>query len=251
MNHLLSPAHVERLARALRGHVLVAFDFDGTLAPIVSDRDAARMRARTSELFAKVCARYPCAVLSGRAQADVAARLEGAAVKYVVGNHGSEPHERMAQFAAELDDVRKHLATALHDCQGVEVEDKRYSLAIHYRAAADRAGMRKRIDAAVSGFAHRLRKIPGKLVLNLTPVQAPDKGDALLRVMALEAAEAVLYVGDDVTDEDVFRLDRPGTLLTVRVGEAQFSAAHYYLRDQQEIDQLLVELVGLRLSTTR
>jgi trehalose 6-phosphate phosphatase len=100
----------------------------------------------------------------------------------------------------------------------------------------------------VSAFSHRLRKIPGKLVLNLTPVQAPDKGDALQRLMASEQAEVALYVGDDVTDEDVFRLDKPGKLLTVRVGAAQFSAARYYLRDQQEIDTLLAQLIALQQS---
>jgi trehalose 6-phosphate phosphatase len=176
----------------------------------------------------------------------VTARLDGAAVKYVVGNHGSEPHERMQQFATEIEEVRAHLETALRGWKGVEIEDKRYSLAIHYRAAPERERVRKAIDAAVAAFAHRLRKIPGKLVLNLTPVQAPDKGDALVRLMAVEQADVALYIGDDITDEDVFRLDKPGRLLTARIGEAQFSAARYYLRDQGEIDALLAQLIALR-----
>jgi trehalose 6-phosphate phosphatase len=246
MKYLLGPPQIERLAGAVERRFLVAFDFDGTLAPIVRDRDAARMRERTSALLQEVCARYPCAVISGRALSDLGRRLDAARVKYAIGNHGSEPHERMEQFAAEIDDVRSHLTAALRSCEGVEIEDKRYSLAIHYRGAPDRARVRRTIDTAVSAYAHRLRKIPGKLVLNLIPVQAPDKGDALLRVVAEEQAEVALYIGDDITDEDVFRLDKPGTLLTARVGEAQFSAARYYLRDQLEIDHLLVRLIALR-----
>ncbi|HKU40496.1 MAG TPA: trehalose-phosphatase [Polyangiales bacterium] len=246
MKHLLAPPQLERLSRAIERRFLVAFDFDGTLAPLANDRDAVQLRERTRELFEGVCARYACAVISGRAREDVATRLEGTRVKYVVGNHGSEPHERVEQFAAEIDDVRAPLASALAGCEGVEIEDKRYSLAIHYRAAPDRARVRSAIDAAVSAFAHRLRKIPGKLVLNLVPVQAPDKGDALQRLMASEQAEVALYVGDDITDEDVFRLDKPGNLLTARVGAAQFSAARYYLRDQQEIDSLLAQLILFR-----
>ena len=56
-----------------------------------------------------------------------------------------------------------------------------------------------------------------------------------------------MYVGDDVTDEDVFRLDQPGRLFTVRVGRSRTSAARYYLRQQQEIDALLEHLVALRV----
>jgi trehalose 6-phosphate phosphatase len=82
-------------------------------------------------------------------------------------------------------------------------------------------------------------------------MHAPDKGDALLRLIALEQADVALYVGDDITDEDVFRLDKPGTLLTARVGEAQFSAARYFLRDQLEIDHLMAHLIALRQAPTR
>ena len=55
-----------------------------------------------------------------------------------------------------------------------------------------------------------------------------------------------MYVGDDVTDEDVFRLDQPGRLFTVRIGQSRTSAARYYLRQQREIDQLRTCLVALR-----
>jgi len=53
-------------------------------------------------------------------------------------------------------------------------------------------------------------------------------------------------VGDDVTDEDVFKLDQPGRLLTVRIGESQSSSASYFLRNQHQIDRLLAMLVALR-----
>jgi trehalose 6-phosphate phosphatase len=74
MRHLLSRDGRELLAQLASTHVLLAFDFDGTLAPIVSDREGARMRASTARLFARVAAAYPVAVISGRARADVTAR---------------------------------------------------------------------------------------------------------------------------------------------------------------------------------
>ncbi len=60
------------------------------------------------------------------------------------------------------------------------------------------------------------------------------------------ACDTVIYVGDDITDEDVFQLDRPGQLLSIRVGRKQTSAAPYYIRNQAEIDRLLETLVALR-----
>ena len=228
----------------LSARALVAFDFDGTLAPIVTEREAARMRQTTAQLFRHVCERYVCAVISGRAHDDVAARLGGARVKHVIGNHGSEPHEQAAAFAAEVGQALACLDSALRPCRGVDIEDKRYSLAIHYRAAPDRQQARAQIQAAVASCAPRLRQVPGKLVLNLIPARAPDKGQALQRLLAIEQAEMALYVGDDVTDEDVFRLDEPRRIITVRIGETKASAAQFYLRTQLELDVLLSALVA-------
>jgi trehalose 6-phosphate phosphatase len=91
-----------------------------------------------------------------------------------------------------------------------------------------------------------MRIIPGKLVVNLVPAGAPNKGDVLLASRARAGADSALYVGDDVSDEDVFSLDRPGRLLSVRVGRSPRSAAAYYLRNQAEIEQLLSTLIELR-----
>lgn len=99
---MLAQSNLGVLAQLAWARVLLAFDFDGTLAPIVEDRDRARMRARTSRAFAKVCGLYPCAVISGRSQSDVAKRLAGATVKYVIGNHGLEPGIGLGSFEADV-----------------------------------------------------------------------------------------------------------------------------------------------------
>ena len=81
------------------------------------------------------------------------------------------------------------------------------------------------------------------------PEAAPSKGDALIALRDRTEADVAMYVGDDVTDEDVFRLDQPGRLFTVRIGRSRTSAARYYLRQQQEIDSLLEHLVALRVES--
>jgi trehalose 6-phosphate phosphatase len=246
MRLLLARENAEVLAQLARSRVLLAFDFDGTLAPIVARPTDAQMRKRTSELFMKVCGLYPCAVISGRSQADVAARLEHAEVKYVVGNHGVEPSPGQPEIAVDVERASDLLTRSLAHTSGIDIEDKRYSLSLHYRRARRKRATRSAIERAIGALPVPMRIVPGKLVVNVVPARAPNKGDALIGLRTSEHADIALYVGDDITDEDVFELDQPGRLLTVRIGASRSSAATYALRDQKDIDRLLARLVGLR-----
>lgn len=251
MRNLLSRNNTEVLAQLAWSRVLVAFDFDGTLAPIVADREDAQMRVRTSALFAKVCGLYPAAVISGRSRRDVSSRLGDVPVKYVVGNHGLEPGASLEEFGKQIAQARASLEVTLTGLAGVDVEDKRYSLALHYRRSRNKRIARAALFAAVAALPVPMRVVTGKLVLNVVPNGAANKGDALLELRNLEQADTALYVGDDVTDEDVFKLDQPGRLFTVRVGESRTSAAAYFLRGQGEIDRLLEKLIALRQGTPK
>ena len=246
MKRLFAKQNLELLAQLAWSNVLLAFDYDGTLAPIVADRELAKMRPKTAQLLCKVCQLYPCAVISGRSKADVAPRLGNARVKYLIGNHGLEPGRDLSEFASEVALVRPQLELALSRCQGVELEDKIYSLAVHYRKSRQKRQARSAIRDAVLALPLAMRTVTGKLVVNLVPERAANKGDALLELREQEAANTAFYIGDDVTDEDVFTLDQPGRLFTVRVGRSKVSAAKYFLRDQREMDALLAKLVELR-----
>lgn len=250
MKNLLSRESDNVLTQFAFSKLLLAFDFDGTLAPIVADRDAAWMRAETTQLLERLATLYPCAIISGREKADVAKRLGAASVKYVIGNHGLEPGGDLDEYAEEIRQAKQLLELALTE-PGIDLEDKRYSLALHYRRSRKKRAAKNAILAAVAALPMPMRIIPGKLVVNVVPARAPNKGDALLDLREAEHADTALYVGDDVTDEDVFELDQPGRLLTIRVGASQSSAAAYYLRDQRAIDRLLVRLVSLGESAAR
>ncbi|MFO0726008.1 MAG: trehalose-phosphatase [Myxococcota bacterium] len=246
MKYLLSAQSAGVLSQLAWARVLLAFDFDGTLAPIVSERADASMSARTLARFRALCDVYPCAVISGRAKDDVSRRLGGAKVKHVVGNHGLEHGVAPRRYLAQVHRAQGRLEQALAGWPGVDLEDKRYSLAIHYRRSRKKRKVRRQIEAAVAALPDRMRIIHGKLVINLVPSGAPDKGSALLRLRRLEKADVAVYVGDDVTDEDVFELEQPGRLVSVRVGRSSTSAAAYYLKTQREIDELLKRLLQLR-----
>lgn len=246
MNHVLTAANVELLAQYAWSHVLLAFDFDGTLAPIVANRADANMRARTRGLLEQICRFYPCVVISGRSRDDVGSRLDGLPLRHIIGNHGLEPGEHMARFEREVAEVRPQLEAALQGLNGVDIEDKRFSFAIHYRRSRRKRDARRAIHDAVTNLSLPMRSMPGKLVVNVIPQRAPHKGDALIRLRNREGADTAIYVGDDVTDEDVFELDQPGRLLSIRVGRSTTSAAPYFLHDQREVDSFLERLVKLR-----
>lgn len=251
MRHLLAAATVELLAEIAWSNVLVAFDFDGTLAPIVADRDAARMTAKTEGLLCRVADLYPCAVISGRSRPDIGRRLGAAKVKYVVGNHGLEPGAKLQGFEEQIARARQALERALGSSPGIEIEDKTYSLAVHYRRARLKQAARDAISRAVQTLDVGMRMIGGKLVVNIIPAGAPNKADALLHLREKERADVAVYVGDDATDEDVFELDQPGRLVSIRVGASKSSAARYFLKTQAEVDVVLGKLAALRADGRR
>lgn len=245
MRYLFAQSNRAVLARHLRAKVALVFDFDGTLAPIVNDPDEAQMRPRTRTLLRKVALRFPCAVISGRAREDVAKRLAGAGIEWVVGNHGAEwswaPLDGHA-VEALVQEWLTALTPSFAAVDGVVIEDKRFSLAIHYRRSREKKVAMAAIAAAVRGLCDANVRL-GKQVVNVVPRGAPHKGIALQQVRTLLGCDTAIYVGDDTTDEDVFALDEPGQLLSVRVGKSEESQAAYYLEDQGEMDELL-KLMG-------
>ncbi len=94
-----------------------------------------------------------------------------------------------------------------------------------------------------------MRLLGGKQVLNILPAGSPHKGLALERARARLGCDTAVYLGDDETDEDVFAVDQPGQLLSIRVGRKRTSSAAYYIRRQADIDRLLRRLLILRPRT--
>jgi trehalose 6-phosphate phosphatase len=247
---ILGSANVGVLQDFALSNVLVAFDYDGTLAPIVADPERAEMRPRTRRLLESVAKAYPVAVISGRAQTDVARRLRGVGVAAIVGNHGLESWHVGQRHLTEVRRWLPTLAAAVAPHKGVSIEDKSYSVAIHYRHSREKRRARAAILAAAADLPG-VRVIAGKLVINVLPRTAPHKGIALERERDRLGCDTAIYVGDDQTDEDVFALDQPGRLLSIRVGLGSKSAAPYGIADQRAIDNLLLRLRQCRQANLR
>jgi trehalose 6-phosphate phosphatase len=244
VKYLLAGTERAELARFLRRGTLVALDYDGTLAPIAPRPQDARMSAATRALLARVARRYPVIVLTGRARMDALSFLDGVPVLEVIGSHGLETAgTATTRFLARVGEWRAQLSQRLHALAGVSIEDKRYSLSVHYRHAPDPAA--GELIGAAAGELKGARVVGGKKVVNVVPEEAPDKGAALVAACRRLGCDQALFVGDDDTDESAFAAGRPGQFFTVRVGRAPQSAAAYYLRAQEEIDALLELLLRL------
>ncbi|MDE2081978.1 MAG: trehalose-phosphatase [Burkholderiales bacterium] len=252
MRHLFSPAGRQALAAVLQRRPLLAFDFDGTLAPIVARPDEARISAAVAHALAQLARRRPVAIVTGRRVADVRPRL-GFEPAYVVGNHGAEglPGAVAAAPAAAadpaLDSARQRLAheAARLAQAGVTVEDKGASIALHYRLAPLPEMARSELEALFATLPPGLRSFGGKRVLNLVPAGAPDKGAAVTRLLAHAGCDCAVFLGDDINDEAVFEVSAPDWL-TVRIGRDEpASRARFFLDTPAEVALLLQRMLAL------
>jgi trehalose 6-phosphate phosphatase len=244
MKSLLAPHNRPVLRRLARGRVLLAFDFDGTLAPIVADPARAHLRPRTRRLLNEVARKYPCVVISGRNRADVVRRLAGIPLRRVLGNHGIEPSPALPAARRAVRGWLACLQPRLEGVAGLIFDNKGATLAIHYRQSRNRPVALKAILAATADLTE-VRVLKGLLVVDLLPKGAPNKATALQSELRRLRCESALYLGDDQTDEDVFALSRRLPLLAVRVGRKARSLAPYYLVSQADVDALLMKLVEL------
>lgn len=248
MIYLLSPDGREALRAVASGPMLYAFDFDGTLAKISPEREAVRLTRSIHEWLVELTQRAPCAVISGRALSDLTPRVNGA-VPYLIGNHGLESPLTLPVTLLLADGIcarwraaiKGELAPQLADL-GIDVEDKRYSLTLHCREQDDQDRIRLAVLALLPHLSPIPRLILGKQSINLLPPGKGGKGAAALALMRHLHQSAFFFIGDDETDEDVFALTE-GLAMGVRVGLQVGSRAKYYIKHQEEIEDVLRFLI--------
>ena len=257
MRPLFSAGGLQALGYLSPGKCALVFDLDGTLAPLVARREDARVPAATAARLHRLSRSWSIAVITGRSASDAAIRL-GFEPRCLIGNHGAErwgtpsatDNSRALQRA--LDPVREQLQLAAGDLQtrGVEVEDKGLSLALHYRQSSDPAAavatLRELLMVPSAGVQSAgVRIAHGHCVVNITALNAPDKGDAVRAVLDEWGLNCALVVGDDSNDEPAFLKAPPGSV-TVRIGPMEtLTAAYFGLEFQSEIDQLLDVMLSL------
>ena len=225
----------DRLSSAER--LALCLDFDGTLAPIVEDPDAATMPDRTASAL-EALADHPgveLAVVSGRSLEDLRERV---AVDDCVlaGNHGLEIDRGGDRWIhpdvdpGALDRVRETVAERVASIDGCHVEDKRLTATVHFRRAdVGRGEIRPIVQSAVDdvpGF----EATDGRKIVEIRPSVEWDKGEAVRELV--DDRSLGIYVGDDTTDEDAFEAleNLPGGGVGVLVGDRP-SAAEFRVHD--------------------
>lgn len=246
---LLDPQHRPMLDDWLGPSTLFAFDFDGTLAPIVDDPAEARMSPSTWTQLDRLARLAPVAVVSGRAREDLTARVPPA-VGYLIGNHGNEglpggdadTRERR-HICAFWESRLREDASLWRAAQGAQIENKGLTLSLHYRHCENPAWGRSLLLARATRLVPVPRIIRWHAVFNLLPPGTVTKREALEALMRHTRCERLVVFGDDVTDELAFR-DAPDNWLTVRVGASMDTAARYHLESVEEMGWLVGHAVG-------
>ena len=227
--------------------LLVTSDFDGTLAPIVNDPAAARALPAAAEALVALAAApsTTVALISGRALAVLRELSAMPAAVHLVGSHGAEFD---AGFSHDIDEAKLARITGeLHDIAadrpGVTVEAKPASVALHVRNASAADGQSALAAARGAAQAWDVETTEGKAVIEFAVI-ATDKGEAIDVLRDQADATAVVFLGDDVTDEKAFRRMRDGDI-GIKVGPDD-TAAGFRIDSPDDVADVLAHLLAAR-----
>lgn len=247
---MIEPDLAMALERAAASRVLaVGSDYDGTLSPIVADpSQAIPDRAALDALI--TVSTMPLVhgvVVSGRSQ-EVLAELTGAPPSLtLIGNHGAGHGEHgggvrpVPPLSDRLDELADELRAVSAQFAGSEVEVKSLGVALHYRNASGKRAVAELAREVGRRYGGRI--IDGKMVVEIVLAEG-DKGTAIEAFRSQHGADAVVFFGDDTTDEDVF-VKLHGIDVGVKVGEGRTAAA-FRIDDPGSVGEALRMLGSLR-----
>jgi trehalose-phosphatase len=236
---------IARTAIERRGsrHLLVLCDLDGTLCEFDPDPGAVYLPPHRQELLNAIALRgASIGIVSGRRLADLRRRIGNLNATYLAGFHGLEiispagsfTHPDVVSVQTLVHDIRTAIAPGVAKLTGVFVEDKEFSITLHYREATPAAQVVAQslltTAARPDVEAGRLKLLPGSCAIELLPNVTWDKGAAVkwLREEAerVDRDVSLIYLGDDLTDEHAFAVLEAGDTgigTSERVSLAEFS----------------------------
>ena len=235
--------------KAFHKDIFMFLDYDGTLAPIVETPDKAVISDEMRSLLIKLKEYIPVAVISGRALKDVKARVGIEDIIYA-GNHGAEIWDGKKEIISQgsegnrrlLEEFLEKLKIETSHIKGVLIEDKGITASLHFRNVNVRqVGEIFRIfEKIAKEYEDDFRFIIGKKVFEIRPVNIWNKGDAVLWIVEnMGEGRFPVYIGDDTTDEDAYRILK-NRGLSISIGGSV--NADYYIKNQGEVKDFLVML---------
>lgn len=248
----------DELRRRLAARKLAVFlDYDGTLTPIVEDYTRALLPGEMRQTIAALAERCPVAIVSGRDLAHLKDFVGLDGVLYAGSHgfdieapgHGHQTYEGGEAFLADLDAAEHELIDAVARIDGAAVERKRFAIAVHFRNVAepDAARVEAAVDAVLARH-DRLKKGFGKKIFELQPRLDWDKGKALGWMTETfgydRAGVMVIYIGDDLTDENAFRVLDAADLGIVVGDDDRRTLASHRLESPDQVERFLRLLIA-------
>jgi trehalose-phosphatase len=233
-------------------HLLFFLDYDGTLTPIASSPEQALCPVEVKRYLQRLrdLPEVYIAVISGRSLEDVREKVGVSGIIYI-GNHGLEienpvgRHKKILSSARtkELQRITRNLHRSLKEIPGILFEEKGPILAVHYRKAPKKfvAQIPQVIEKELQQSRDHWKTASGKMVSEIRPNVDFHKGKAVEDVLRTFSYQGLLpiYLGDDRTDEDAFRVLKD-LGISVFIGPGRFpSAADYFLRNPDEVQEFL------------
>ncbi|MBD3412822.1 MAG: trehalose-phosphatase [Candidatus Aminicenantes bacterium] len=247
--------HLSQISKRMSNKKLAIFlDYDGTLTPIVQRPEDAILSSSMRNTVKDLSHIFPVAVISGRDRKDVK-NLVGLDEITYAGSHGFDikgpelQYEHGQEFLSVLDEAESYLNKKINAIKGSFVERKKYSLAVHFRQVdeGDIPKVKQAVQQAGRKFS-RLRMSSGKKVFDIRPQIDWDKGKALLwllKKMGLDQSHVLpLYIGDDTTDEDAFRVLSSIGIGIVVGDDSRPTSAHFRLNNPQEVKTFFKHLIS-------
>jgi trehalose 6-phosphate phosphatase len=232
--------------------IILALDFDGTLAPIRSTPARAILPPATRTLLRKLSAipSITVALVTGRSYSDIK-RKAGLPNILLISNHGFQissggvhwVHPSAGRAIPLLRRLTPQLGRALRPVRNALIENKKLTLSVHYRNVrkSERGLVKSTVGRLVDAYKDVLSLTYGKKVLEIRPRTPWNKGRAVIRQlksMGPAGSRCVVYIGDDKTDEDAFRLLRPQAV-TIRVGSARKTQAAFRVSNPSQVRRFL------------
>lgn len=235
--------------------IILFLDYDGTIVPIQRTPSLAVISPTMKNLLRRL-ARHPgisVGLVTGRAMSD-ARKLVPQNFTFYIANHGFEiflngkhwVHPKIAQLRQLITTVHHALKHNLTAIPSVLVENKRFTLTVHYRNVSKKMipSVQRIVLKTIHPHHSMLKVTKGKKVLEVRPNILWGKGYASFRVLNILRAmrgDLIIYLGDDITDENAFKLLR-SFAVTIHVGGKRSSHAKYYVRNPGEVQKFLRNL---------
>lgn len=248
---------MKKILKKLEGirNIILFLDYDGTIVPIKKKPELARLNPMRRNLLKKIAMKIPVSVISGRALSEIKelVKLKGISL---IGNHGYEIlckgklwlHPEAIKLKKILRKTLKRIELRSKNLKDVLIEDKGLSGSVHFRLLKSelKEKIKKIVEEEVKKADGKMEIRKGKKVLEIRPKIDWDKGKGVEKLLSLSDVKddfLKIYIGDDETDEDAFKIfgDRD---IAILVGRRKNSSAKFRLKNVNEVWNFLKELLA-------